>query len=306
MASFNPDSIRVVTTLFDEVDQNLEPVREFVLAVLKSVDGSVEVPNRPNYVWAADWNQEQSIYQILNKRVAPIEGLHVKIGYPEKPPFNRQVLGTWDDVVELSTYDEGAGDASNTRGHGFTHQYPSEGNPGIDPVMIYQPALMMLKTTSREDDMTVRVFPLTYTLRGVPRQFYGISLDLTSYLPAAGLAKYVLIYIDGTTNTVYISEGDSVTDSTAVTAPKPLLPANCIASSYIRLTASMTEVLMTDIEDAREFLHINAGEVNIPVPDETGQIMVSEANQQWTNASPLFDNSGSMICDDNGKMVTTT
>jgi hypothetical protein len=103
------DSVRILTIAEDELAQEVEPTREFVLAVLKSVDDSVSVPNRPNYVWAADWNQPQSIYMILNKRVPPVEGLQVKIGYPEKPPFIRQVLGTWDDLTELSDYTEASG-----------------------------------------------------------------------------------------------------------------------------------------------------------------------------------------------------
>jgi len=298
------DNVRILTITEDAAMAELEPNREFVLAVLKTVDGAVSVPSRPNYVWAADWNQPQSIYMILNKRVPAVAGLQVKIGYPEKPPFIRQVLGTWDDLNELSDYTEADGGALDSGPHAQSHQWPSEAEKGTDPVKIFQPAIMMLKTVA-DDTMTVTLYPLKYSIEGYRRVFNGASVDLTSYVPAAGRAVYVLIYLDGTTNSLTALEGAEVIDSIAITVPKPLLPGNAIASSYIKLTGSTTAIAQADVEDVREFLHINAGEIDVPQATAAGQIMISNSPPDWTPAIPVVDDFGSIVTDDNGLMVTT-
>lgn len=298
------DTVRILTIVEDELAEETEPRRDFVLAVLKTVDGAVAVPNRPNYVWAADWNQPQSIYMILNKRVPAVAGLQVKIGYPEKPPFIRQVLGTWDDITELSDYTEGSGGALDSGPHAQSHQWPSEAEKGTDPVKIFQPALMPLKTVA-DGTLAVTMYPLNYSIEGYRRSFTGDTVDLTSYVPStASRAKYVLVYLDAESNSLEVLEGAEVIDSIAITVPKPLLPGDSVASAYIKLTDATTAIEQADVEDAREFLHINAGEIDVPQSTRPGDIIIAEAAPAWTTGKPVVDDFGGIITDDNGIMVT--
>jgi hypothetical protein len=163
---------------------------------------------------------------------------------------------------------------------------------------------MPLKTVA-DGTMTVTVYPLNYSIEGYRRSYFGSSIDLTSYVPStASRAKYVLIYLDADSNSPVVLEGAEVINSPAITVPKPLLPGDSIASAYIKLVTGTTEIEQTDVEDAREFLHINAGEIDIPQSTQEGDIIIAQTAPAWTTGKPLVDVFGDIITDDNGVMVT--
>lgn len=232
-------------------EERREPVRRFEPATMIEIGGSVEVPNRPDYVWVQEYGQPQSVFQILNRRVAPLGGLTVKIGYPEKPPFTRQVMDVWDDIGDLTGYTPG--DGSTMYPHAQSHQYPSEASPGTDPVLIYQPAIQMLKTTTTGSGLIVTVWPLPSYWTDVYASFLGGFVNLASYLPAANMIRFVLIYLDTGTNTMLVVPGTEVVD-TNPNPPKPTLPAGGIPSSFVLLSNGQTDIATADITDARDFL----------------------------------------------------
>jgi len=80
----------------------------------------------------------------------------------------------------------------------------------------------------------------------------GGILNLTSYLPSVGYAKYVLVYLNKATNVLSIAQGTDVVDSPVVTASKPAVPTNAVPSAYIRLYGGQTAIAVTTgVVDAR-------------------------------------------------------
>lgn len=223
--------------------------RDFSPGVLIEVDGSVEVATRPGYVWCREFSQQQSAFQVLNRRVLPVAGVKVKLGYPEKPPFERQVMGEWDGYGGLIDFD--LEQSLEIPSHAQLHQYPSEANPGPDKVHIYQPALQMLKTTVYGSGMVIVTQPLIYSHEGERKYFAGGYNDLTSFVPATpGDSVYVLVYLNPVTNTTGLVAGTEAVSPTPPIAPSPSRP-----SALVLLTQGQTSLsLLNDVFDARTFL----------------------------------------------------
>lgn len=252
-------SIKDAKLIKKQNDAKLEPVRNFEPATLIEINGDVEVADRPDYVWAQEYGQPQSVFQVLNRRVAPLAGLTVKVGYPEKPPYTRQVMDVWDDIGDLTGYEPGGG--VDMSPHGQSHQYPSETNPGTDPVLIYQPALQMLKTTTSGSGLIVTTWPLdSYWADDAYQLFPGAFVNMAAHVPTtASRIRYALVYLDTATNTMVVVAGTEVVDTTPVAnIPKPSLPVGAIPSAYILLTTGQTSIATGDILDARDFLGLIA------------------------------------------------
>ena len=251
-----PVSIRDIKIEREEREEKLEPVRVFSPAIMRAIDGSVEVPGRTDYVWVTEFSQPQSIFQILNRRVAPVDGLPVKIGFPEKPPFERQVVDIWDGAEDMIGYTPG--DGSGMQLHAQSHQYPSESNAGYDPVLTYQPAMQMLKCTA-SSGLTVAVQSFIYWLGNTRVEFPGAFLDLTSAVPAVvNQSVYVLVYLNTATNTLGTVVGTPTTSPTVPTLPDMVSQAE--PSAYVLLENGQTVISTeTDVTDARVFLTFTEG-----------------------------------------------
>lgn len=247
-------TVRDVQLAIQRRDAKLEPNRIFWTGVLKSIEGSVAVPvkfGKPKHSWVALDNQPEAVHQILNKRAANVAGNLVKIGWPEKPPFIIQVLDTWDPMTDLNIPAGDAG-ALTSGPHGQAHQMPSESNPGEDPVLVYQPALQLLKTTGDGLTLTVTTQALSHTTK----DFLGIQTDLTASVPAGPTEKrQVLVYLDSNTNTIKTVNGSIVPDLITFTAPKPTVPEGGVYSAHVLLRDGQSTITTaTDIDDARTFL----------------------------------------------------
>lgn len=269
--------IRDIQVIKKEQAQRVEPVRVFEPAVLVYVDSTdpentAMVEGRPEYVWYQAFNQPQAVGTILNRAVPAIAGITVKIGYPEKPPFERQVLGLYNYDQIQNAVPPGGG-SLNSSPHAQSHQYPSEATPGTDPVKIYQPALYLFKTETYTG-LNVRVNPLNaYHYNGSLRSYMGGYVDLTSYVPStANTHRYILLYLDPAYMTLYLVQGTDAPTTTS--APLPDIPDGGIASSYVLLANGQTEISqVNDIVDARAFL--------TPEVQDTGITAVF----QWTWAN---------------------
>lgn len=302
-------TVRDIQIAQQEQSAQQEPVRVFVPAVLvyvNSPDNDAKVNGKPDYVWASEFAQPQSNFQILNKATAPIVGLQVKIGYPEKPPFERQVIGVWDDMPIISGYNEDDYGALGSHPHGQAHQIPSETDPGPDPVLIYQPALQMLKTTGNGTNLTVTVQALpSYRYQDTHKTWPGSLVDLTSYVPGtAGTVLYVLIYLDAAASVLKMLAGTAVTDNGVIPIPKPVLPGNGIASAYVKLSNGQTAVTTaTHVVDAREFLEPKMDGTDIGGATEYGQLLYSQNGSTFTPSIPLVNRFGELMTNSDGKIL---
>jgi hypothetical protein len=301
-------TIRDIQLAQQEKERGLEPVRDFTPAVLLYVDSTdldAKAEGFPDFCWASEFNQPESAFKILNRATPPVVGLPVKIGYPEKPPFERQVLGVWDGIETLSGYTASDGGSLNTQPHAQSHQFPTESTAGTDPVLIYQPAVQMLKATGNATDLTVSVAALpSYRYLDTHKTFNGSTIDLTSSVPGvASTVRYVLVYLDATTNVLSIVNGTAVPDVPSITIPKPALPENGISSAYVELANGQTSITTaTHVVDAREFLHTR--DVNIlSSATAAGQILISNDGITLELGIPVVDGNGDIVTDINGHIV---
>lgn len=237
----------------------VEPNRLFEPGVLVFVDSTdtdktAMVNGRPEYVWYKTFNQPQAVGIILNRAVPSIAGQTVKIGYPEKPPFERQVLGLYD-LSQVQDSDQTGGGSLITAPHAQSHQWPTPSTPGTDPVKIFQPALLQFKTEGDGTSLSVLVNPLpAYRYQEYIRSYQGGAIDMTPYVPATvGMHRYVLIYLDVATMFIQLVLGTE--GVTAVFPPEPKLPVGGIASAFVLLENGQTVISTEDdITDKRAFI----------------------------------------------------
>lgn len=298
-------TIREIQIAQDARERKLEPVRDFTPAVLIFVDSSAldaKVEGYPDLVWAKEYNQPESAFRILNRATSPTVGLQVKIGWPEKPPFQRQVIGLWDEIQNLTSYDPGDGGSLSSHPHAQSHQLPTPSTPGTDPVLIFQPAIQLLKTTGDAATLTITIQGLpSYRLGNILKEFNGTTVDLTASVPGVGLKRKVLVYLDAATNTIVTVDGTTVPDVVAIPSPEPALPDDGIASAYVELANGQTTIVTaTNVTDAREFLEPRASIASLLTATAPGQILISNDGVTLELGVPIVDANGDIITDLNG------
>lgn len=266
-------------------------------AVIVSVHGSVHPANRPDYVWIAESNQPESRHPVFNNAVAPVEGLPVWVRKSPNPPHQLEI-----DRVYFSATDPGNSVGGySLPNHAPNHQYPSETNIGIDPVLIYQPALQMFKTTGNGANLTVYTRPYIYHVLGVRQEFTGLFTDMTPYLPSVGNAVRVLIYLDLDTGTLGYVSGTEVTIGDPV--PYPNIPTtNAVPSVYVLLEDGQTYISTAEhIVDSRD-LWGAGGASGLPAT-QIGQIGFSVDGVVLSAQLPLVGVNGIMVSSDGLIMI---
>lgn len=272
-------SVRDARIAFNKAIGTREPERKFIRAVLVSVGDSVGVSGRNGYVWAQELGAASSLFQVRNLTVQATADLPVIIGWSLKPPYEREVVQVDPLVVDLPNY---ATDPYLVN-HAVSHQMPESGY-GADPVLVYQPALQQLKCAPNANSMVVSIGSLVYNRGGSYSKYVGGSFDLTSYKPATGKKRYVLLYLDEATEAIKAVIGDSVSSALATNPVKPTMPTYGIASAYVLLDDTTTSIATSDIVDARDFLRKSFNVVD-------GSI---------GNARPITNDNGNWLANDNG------
>jgi hypothetical protein len=137
------------------------------------------------------------------------------------------------------------------------------------------------------------VQPLVYRYNDRYKKFNGSGVDLTSYVPGAGLTRAVLIYVDMALTTVGVVSGGTVATGNPVTFPA--FPDDAIPSAFVQLTNGQTSIdTGQHITDARPFLGESNDYVLIPAATVEGQILVADAALDWVVGTPLVDSSGNI------------
>lgn len=288
----------------DELDQK-EPRASTTRGLLVSVNGSVTVPGRVNYVYFQEYAQPENAPPavVFNDAVAPIDQLPVIVGTETYPPFKRKVLGIYSD--QLIEGDPSEIGQFNLPLHAPTHQYVTETNIGHDPVLIYQPAVQMLKGTGN-NGLVVTVQPLIFQYQNRTFWFPGDTIDITTSLPVLGNVRILLIYLDALSNNLAVVEGTEVLDNGSITIPYPDVPANAIPSTYVLLVGGATEVLTAfDFQDARTFLTGYTGTSATLLPRRIGDMLTSNDGLVFEPGEPTVDAWGEVIMDSLGHFVTT-
>ncbi len=287
---------RDVIRSVDKRGERFDPFRSITPAIIKEVDGAVFPPNQPTKVWVSEFGSDSSRVLAWNPNGIKVAETPVLVGRSPRPPFERVVLG-----INLAAMFQSPDDTQitliDTGPHGQNHQIPSEDNPGLDPVYIFIYAMMPLKTISAGVDLTVSVQPYIYRVGPSVFTFPGQEIDLTTYLPASGNIKIVLLYLDEETNSIAVAEGAEVLDNGVIEVPYPDVPDEGRPSSFIALVGGQTIILQTSVEEARDLFPKGSQsiELTFPQPAEDGQVLYGEADGTWGWRTPITSEDGWLV-----------
>jgi len=247
-------------TFFDLVldkqkyDAQFKVVKQLVPAVFSDEYGryedddgnnlSAEVTDNINYVWCRAYGDAPPAPVLNKNKVPPITGMPVYIGYNEESS-EIEVLGINKALLNESE------SIPNTTVH-----YRQHLETGYDPLPLMRRMRGELKTTPGSSGLAVNVSSLEYDDNNGDRQVFGgiNGYDISVGKPAAGLARYVLIYLNIINGNLAMVNGSTVIDSMAVVPPKADTPENGIASAYVRLDGTQTSIVNGDISEGRRFL----------------------------------------------------
>lgn len=269
-------------------EEGYEQAHDTFRAVLLAVDysDSANVARQAGHVWFQELEPDDPTPGIaFNRKCPPLPGLKVTIKRWPKNPFDYEVID-WDagQIKDLSSYN----------GNPLLPQHALDHEPGgYDPLNVYPEMIVPLRCDPG-GLLTVRVAPYRYTIGGTSYVFGGHnSYDLTSNKPAAGLARYVLVYLNTSTNALATVNGDTTVDLDTVIPDKPNVPMGGIASAYVRLDGSQTSIARVDIVPAREWLRVIGGGDNVaPRP---GKINIGNVEYDTIAAAIAAAGAGDMI-----------
>lgn len=278
---------------------DVEPWRNVVNAVIVEVDGSTSPPGRSNYRYVSEFGTNNTPAVVLDKVTTGIVGTPVLVAKSPKPPFERQ-------IIDVSSSFIAPGDNTITPFevplHAPNHQMPTEATAGVDPVHIYQPALYMLKTIADNISLVVLVYELIYNKDNTRHEFIGQLVDCSPFLPAVGLVKRILIYLDTDTNSIQVVEGTAVLDNGIIPIPFPAQVSGHIPSSYVTLRNAQTAISqINDVVDSRGFLDGGVGEPYVAT--QIGQILYSVDGVTFEAKLPLVNGAGHIITNGDGIIV---
>lgn len=211
-------------------------------------------------VWARELAESQPAPYLNLRGVPPLGGMPCWAGYAEESQ-EREILGV------------NAANALVQREQ-LRDRHAREHEPGgYDPLHVYLRSIVPLRLTPL-GGLVVQVAPLIYDNGGTLVTYPGTnSLSLAVSLPAAGLARYVLVYLDPADNTAKLSNGLTVTDG-AFVPPLPAPASSMYPSAWVRLAGGQTTISeIRDIVDARLLLAAFGGGGNHPAP-AWGQIVL--------------------------------
>ena len=222
-----------------------EEYRRIWTALMGDGTGTVTDPDNPDRVFVRVHGLQDSVALVFNKSVPTNRpDLPVLIGTTRELPNLVQVLG-----VDWSALPEWMGELFLGL-HGDTHELPD----GVDPVYIQKRAIVPLRASAQETpDMTLAVAADFYPWDDGFNYFEGGDTeDLSARVPAAGLGRYVTIYVDGATNALAYVNGDTwplglpqgVEDIAAA-------PEGSVPICAVLLYATMTAIHEVDIWDLR-------------------------------------------------------
>ena len=243
-----------------------EPVHDAIPGIVFSIGGSIYVPGRgESYVYVHEFGMRASMMHAFKPpNVIVWDGAGVMMSRSPKPPYQLEIIDTHVSPYPRVVVTQTQITRTAVSVHGKNHQWPTEATKGNDVFSIYPPALAMLKSVADGSNLEVTVGPLTY-IRGTTRQWFPTELvDLTSYLPASGMVKCVLLSLDIDIGTITVTSGATFDDPFGTYQPsKPDTPSGNIPSGYFYLRGGATTLSMiNDYVDARLWLASSVGSIS--------------------------------------------
>lgn len=206
------------------------------LGVIEDASGnpiSAVVAGQPDYVWVMAYGDSTPFTVLNDNKINPQTGVLVYVGYLEDSS-KQEIIGLNNSVLGLAV------DTGVWSPFAGTFSY------------ITRDLFPILKTTpASAGGVAVDVSALEYDRFGGREVSFATSLSLSSSVPSAGLIRWVLVYLDGTTGTVQSLDGVAIPNLASASPIKPDTPVDGIASSYVKLASGATGIATGDIAEAK-------------------------------------------------------
>jgi len=239
------NKIKVVQRDIGDRFEEYSPKRPIIPALMGDGNDNVVVDGRPGFVYIRV-GASQSLGQAFNNRLQPRDDLAIYVGYTDTQPDLLQVL----DVRQQEYVAAGNSPIPIIPRHHETHEFNSA--DGSDVIWVEKQQLTEALTRPTDpESMNVYVHPILYAYAGSWEWFPGDeSDDLSGYMPSnSGEARYVLIYIDTSTNALDYSQGEifaELAPPVDMVSALPDAPAASIPVGAVYLTSSTTEITFDD------------------------------------------------------------
>jgi len=269
-------------------------------AMIVKVEDSIHPPNRPDYVWVLEQGRKSNVLMVLNLKVAAVERLEVWVIESPLPGGELEIWGLFTDHIDLNN--SGGGSLALPL-HAQNHIFRDEANPPVDPVMVYEPAIGLLKTITNLS-MIVNVLEHRYIYENHLYIFAGETVDLSAYVPSTANRNVVLLIgLDVISNLITVTSGNETLAIMSLDYPD--IPEKTIPSSFVVLTSGQTYINSQEghVIDCRDFLGLTPATL-IPPPENEGDILISHNGTEWVRGLPVIDSLGEIVTS-NGKIVTT-
>jgi len=221
------------------------------------LDGTetVEVPQRPGFVYVRLRGNTSEVIQAYNDKVSPVYGLPVLVERDQTNPTRYAIAGR-----DVGMYDNWGGSSAYLPRHGASHSF-DPANPGGDVVFAYGRQLMPLAVypSGTSGAGNVLISPSMYYQTNNWHYAGGTGTEsVVALKPTNNQARMVLVYLDGDGNP-QLSSGSLFSASvTGTAAIVPYLPdlgdTTYVPLAGIRLVSGTSVILWDNIYDARPWI----------------------------------------------------
>lgn len=214
---------------------------------------TVEVPNRPNFVYVRLRTNLSEIIQAQNDKVSPSFGLAVIVRREDNSYIvDRRDVGRYENWEDTNKY---------VPRHGDTHSFDLEGsNIGADPVWVYPYQFMpsLVSPFGVKGAENVFIYPYSFINNGTWHYSGNTGTSsLTNYRPASG-SSVVLITLDTVSGNPYLfaSTGTYIPSSvTGTSGFVPYLPSfdesQYLPLSFVTMSSGTFGIGWNNIHDVR-------------------------------------------------------
>jgi hypothetical protein len=210
-------------------------------------NGRTAVPGVFDHTWVVPEGESEPV-AVYNRSVKGNRvGRGVQVGFAPYSTILEILRGNIDTIAGVVPT---AG--LDLQSHAPSHRV----RDGDDPLYIEDRAIVILLVyPTGQSGLKVKVSPYLYFKDGQAVRFNGHpAFDISAHEPAAGLARFVLVYLDTELNTLGAVAGATAVDSEAVLPDLPDLPAGAIPGAFVRIAGGQTSFSESDFFDARDFL----------------------------------------------------
>jgi len=277
-------SLRDLILQAKETQKTVELKTRMVRCITTPVNynDSAQSFNRPGYSWVKEYGQNR-VFEVFNPTGINAPNVPVLVYKLPKDPLMMAIYGVdWETLAGnlLTSIGNGKGLAAGPiKRHGVTHEWP-DGGQGSDAMRIYTRAIASMQGYV-SGVLEITILEGFYYLNDELVRFYRDSIDLSSYLPAAGNVVRVLISVDPfNSNTVDVKSSTELPETGYPDFPFP--DAYMIPIVWVLLYSD--DIIINDnrLIDARPIWNITseADAISIQgttVSDETpseGQILI--------------------------------